>query len=520
MTQISNTLKFKPMKNSILLFLLMAIYGHSSANNVQVTNVNVSGNLITFDVSWDNSWRTSSISPNNYDGVWVFCKYRKCEERPTVISSAPSFSHMWLSTNSGDHVVPGASYTLGNTTIGGTPRGMGVFIYRSADGSGTFSSTGVTLKWDDISQGCVGCNVDVQVMAIEMVYIPQGNFQIGDGIGGSGYRFSSDAAFNVPYTVTSEALINLNAAGGLFMSGTPFSGTPIPAAFPKGFDGFWCMKYEVSQEQYVAFLNSLSRGEQVGLVSTPIGIGTTTAANTFVLSNTFTPVNRNGIRLASPFSNSNVITFFNDLDNDNIPNEANDGQNIACNWISASDLRAYLDWSALRPISEMEYEKICRGPNTPLATEYAWGLAGSNFLSQTSINNPGLGTELAAPDGAGAVTCCNILGGPVRTGENFTPTSDRYSAGAAYYGVADMSGNLWELCITTYDAASRVYTGEHGDGNYSTTIPTWVLNDSYGVRRGGSWFQTNGYLRVSERSITTPTANTRSNEFGIRGVRK
>ena len=29
-----------------------------------------------FDLSWDNSWRTSSGSTNNWDAAWVFIKYR------------------------------------------------------------------------------------------------------------------------------------------------------------------------------------------------------------------------------------------------------------------------------------------------------------------------------------------------------------------------------------------------------------------------------------------------------------
>jgi len=513
----------KKMKKSSFLFLFISLFSNVFGNNVQITNVNVVGNIISFDLSWDNSWRTSTVSPYNYDGVWVFCKYRRCEDRPSVVSSAPSFTHAWLSTNINDHVFPSASAELGNTTIAGTPRGMGIFIYRPVDGSGTFTINGIQLNWDATAQGCSGCNVDVQVMGIEMVRVPQGAYQLGDGVGGSGNRFSGDAAFNTTYNVSNENAINISAVGGIYAQGVAFSGTgTIPAIYPKGYDAFWIMKYEVSQEQYVAFLNSLSRSVQATFTSANIAIGTTSVANTYVLSNTFTPANRNGIRIMSPYSNSNVVTFFCDLDNDNVPNETNDGQNIACNYINANDLRSYLDWAALRPISEMEYEKACRGTNNALALEYAWGLNGSNFLSQTTITNGGLGTELASPDGAGAVTCCNLLGGPVRTGENFTPTSDRYSAGAAYYGVADMSGNLMELCINIYDATGRAFNGtEFGDGDLVTGVATWGgINDNYGVRRGGDWLQTNGYLRISERSLLTPASATRSNEFGIRGVRK
>lgn len=63
---------------------LSALFISSSAfaNNVTVSNMALTGQdasndyvLIEFDVSWENSWRTSS-APNNWDAVWVFVKYK------------------------------------------------------------------------------------------------------------------------------------------------------------------------------------------------------------------------------------------------------------------------------------------------------------------------------------------------------------------------------------------------------------------------------------------------------------
>ena len=36
---------------------------------------------------------------------------------------------------------------------------------------------------------------------------------------------------------------------------------------------------------------------------------------------------------------------------------------------------AYADWSGLRPLSELEYEKMCRVlyPELPSSPDYAWG---------------------------------------------------------------------------------------------------------------------------------------------------
>ena len=45
---------------------------------------------------------------------------------------------------------------------------------------------------------------------------------------------------------------------------------------------------------------------------------------------------------------------------DSIFNSPNDGLYIPLH-ISWSDMSAYLDWSGLRPMTELEYEKACRG---------------------------------------------------------------------------------------------------------------------------------------------------------------
>ena len=52
------------------------------ANNIQVANVSLENQnwvdqyiYIEFDLSWENTWRTSSV-PGNWDAAWVFVKYQ------------------------------------------------------------------------------------------------------------------------------------------------------------------------------------------------------------------------------------------------------------------------------------------------------------------------------------------------------------------------------------------------------------------------------------------------------------
>jgi len=74
------------MKNQTITLLaalaLLLFAGSISANNITVSNTKLTGQnttdgytLVQFDLSWENSWRTSS-APNNWDAAWVFVKYR------------------------------------------------------------------------------------------------------------------------------------------------------------------------------------------------------------------------------------------------------------------------------------------------------------------------------------------------------------------------------------------------------------------------------------------------------------
>ncbi len=70
------------MKLSVLQLLLFLITStFLQASNVQVNNVSYTGDVgdplyeITFDIAWENSWRTSTLE-SNYDAAWIFVKYK------------------------------------------------------------------------------------------------------------------------------------------------------------------------------------------------------------------------------------------------------------------------------------------------------------------------------------------------------------------------------------------------------------------------------------------------------------
>src|SRR6188508_1427455 len=91
----------------VLLLLLIAAGGR--ANNVQVANANLTGNtgtyaFVQFDLSWENSWR--STGTGNWDAAWVFAKYR---------TAAGTWQHVRL--NNAGHTAPAtAQIALGLLT--------------------------------------------------------------------------------------------------------------------------------------------------------------------------------------------------------------------------------------------------------------------------------------------------------------------------------------------------------------------------------------------------------------------
>ena len=90
----------------------------------------------------------------------------------------------------------------------------------------------------------------------EMVYVPTGSFSLGSGGAGTSefYQYPTTPG---TYTVSSENAITVGAsAGNLYYASSTYGGDqsgPIPGSFPKGFAAFYCMKYDITQEQYVDF---------------------------------------------------------------------------------------------------------------------------------------------------------------------------------------------------------------------------------------------------------------------------
>jgi formylglycine-generating enzyme required for sulfatase activity len=275
----------------------------------------------------------------------------------------------------------------------------------------------------------------------------------------------------------------------------------LPPQFPKGFAAFYCMKHEITQGQYVAFLNTVPSGQQGGV--TPKGMVQC----------------RNEIKIAIPgkrpaaqevLRRDSVVWSFN---NDKPATPAvyeTETPHVACSSLGPSGGAAYAAWAGLRPMTELEYEKACRGPLRPVPDEFAWGTAGivgTNFPEpprdgyalhnagrpdeyvtwmgengpDATRGNAAWGGTVSQQDGSYAL---NAINGPLRVGIFATPHSGRVASGASYWGIMEMSGNLWELAVTVGDYMGRRFAGTHGRGTVAPPAD-WHLRGAFG-RRGGS----------------------------------
>ena len=505
------------MKKQIALLFALSVAITLNANNINVTNIKVTGqnttagvdnaanySLVQFDLSWDNSWRTSS-APNNWDAAWVFVKYRV---------GAGAWQHARLNDNG--HSGTGATITAGLVDPGSafnasTNLGIGIFIHRSADGTGTFSITGAQLRWNYGANG-VGDNatVDVQVFAIEMVYVPEGAFTVGSGgtESGSFTNGSWGSGATVALSISSESELTIaNSAGNLWGTSTSgintIGGTgSLPPTFPKGYTGFYCQKYEITQQQYVDFLNTLTQ----------------TQANN---------------RKYTDISYRNAITGI------TVESYSTTNPYVACSWLTWMDGAAYSDWAGLRPMTELEYEKACRGTVAQVANEYAWGtatVAGNAYtLNNISQTNEGIATNYSTAVNTGNAVYSSTYGssGPLRVGifASHASNTGRITAGASYYGIMELSGNLWDRAVTVGHATGRAFSGMHGNGVLSTNgnanETAWpglnsgeVTNDTGAGFRGGCCVDAATYLRVADRYFAAKSSSDRYGVYGFRAVRR
>ena len=499
----------------------------SYANNLSVTNVTLGSRnpnaktvAVTFDVAWQHSWRNKI----NHDAAWLTVRLNNSKVSPVV-------KQLCQITATGLNPVGTSTGTASNLEIYVPKDASGVFLRPSTTGFiGNINAPKVQLTIN--YQSCGFSDTDqiyASVFGLEMVFIPQGSFYAGD-YNTSVASFNSGSGDNAPWHITSENPIpvtNATSGGfqyvsagnaGEFATGVSFT---VPAAFPKGYNAFYAMKYEINEGQWVEFFNSLpaaARAHRDLDDNNHKNSGSVQFRNT--LSCFGTPL------LCSSQRPSRGLSYL--------------------NWM---DLTAFLAWDALRPMTELEFEKISRGPLVPNAGEYIWGsqvIASATTISGvtedgtetiTALNNANANYNNTTLSGGDTSLGAGYNQGPLRGGIFAGPSSTRENSGSSYYGVMDLGGNLKERVVTIGNNSGLVFTGNHGTGILNTTagfegnanVIGWpgmdlqVLNGVTGAAgsgfRGGSFADSANFLRISDRAEAALTSTSALNTFGGRGVR-
>jgi formylglycine-generating enzyme required for sulfatase activity len=402
------------------------------------------GVRVSARLGWKNAWRNA----RNHDAVWLFVKLRAGPNAP--------WRHVRLAASSGQ----GAGSPLA--------------CQPSADRVGTFCRASATSHRGDIA-GAVILDVDsasvpqnvrnaptleAQVFGIEMVYVPDGPFSVGDIDTASVaraafYKSSASGEHAGTFRITSEAAIRVAPEADALYYRTPsaqYQGDrsgPVPAEFPKGTRAFYIMKYEILQGQYAGFLNTIH--PYAASFRAPLG-GIEYAAE------------RGSIRIEG---NAYVAA----------------SPDRPANFMSWDDGTTFADWAGLRPMTELEFTKAARGPAEPVASDYPWGTSSKASLARR------LGTD-------------DDLIRSVTADESRLTDATREALGASYWWVMDLAGSVWERAVTIGHPRGRAFRGTHGDGvlrDYGlATNEDWPLGDNeaggYGYRGGGY------YERARERA--------------------
>jgi len=539
------------------------------------------------------------LEVENWDAAWVFVKILTDKDSQEA-RERNYWWHATLDADPAHHVMPAGATNSVKLTDSGS-RALGVFIYRDAVGNGVNDWKGIKLRWNhpvDPSTGLGAGKVDpakagVRVFALPMVYVPRGPFKVGSGSKSAFTRFGDGPTFPmarcdppddecgslcdgswrggpvVPFLVDAEwsgpsaegpaspgssaaarsrARRIGRAAGELWstftypeVGGTLSSlGTPgvLGDGYPTGYESFYCMKYHLTQGQYVEYLNALPPDVAAGRaflsdefgIDCPVGSSdysievnpaykplvirekgglTITLSRESLTNGCGAALPGRGLEPKAPDIKSAMEekpkdSLIDDLDEKPSAEEMARKQKKVppvytarlpfrtCCGFSVDDVRAFAVWAGLRPLSELEFEKACRGPLNPVPYEATWGSTQAVFADTgEDLVDIGLPTERLRKGNYGGGYGSKVL--VVRAGCFATPTSDRVSAGATYWGILEMAADAVPLM-------HRQYLASHGDGSSPAGKPGGSLaRHLVGFRGPEDWPMVMGNRGMTDR---------------------
>ncbi len=347
---------------------------------------------------------------------------------------------------------------------------MGVFVYPSMTYQGKILwKLNIQLQMeslDHLEGGAFAGEFFGKAYGIEMVYVPKGEFVLGDPdpmaqYFGSFFKSNDRGEVGNLYAIDSEDEIKVaTEKGGLFYKthNSVYRGDqlgPIPTSFPKGYRAFYLMKYELKQGEYVDFLNAINSEQtqnraNFGGKGYYAGRGTIKKENSkYVAERPERPMN-------------------------------------FCSW---DDGMAYADWAGLRPFTEFEYTKAARGFGTPVSKQFPWGTASKSKLVRNI-------------DAFGDLKFGNGISEKAISNENLE------TLGGSFFWIMDLSGSLWERVVSVGHVEGRSFEGSHGDGEldeygFATNLdwPKGVAGKGgIGFRGGGFYLYGQNYSEINPHS--------------------
>lgn len=434
------------MKKTVVFFALAFMASDACSSNLRITNFDFQRVTdgkdmkmwVILTVSWDNAWNNQK----NNDAAWLYFKLRHQNDTRNFRSAPVKPAGHKLLYNYLNNGVSPAFYVPGHQA--------GVIVCPSKSYRGNVSWR-IQIELDLNATTGINFNNTIfgDVFGIEMVRIPTDSFYLGDS--DTAKQNGDGALFNFSdkerFLVNSEAAIQVGKEkGSLYYSNNEqpeYRGDvagPIPDSFPKGFKSFYIMKYEMTQGQYTAFLNTLSNQAS----SFRAGFG----------GKEFS-VGRGSVKIENGVYKTNH-------------------PDRPANYTSWDDGCAFADWAGLRPVTELEFEKAARGPNRTGPGDYPWGTSNADLVSRYYDDNGDL-----------------VLENPLN--ESKLNDSNLALYGASYYWVMDLSGSLWERVISIGSPKGRSFKGSHGDGMVdgfgNATNSDWANEDEGGLgyRGGGTY---------------------------------
>jgi hypothetical protein len=459
------------MNRSLVAVLVLTLAATAAAQEhaprVSPVALASDGAAATFSIRWPNGWRNE----RNHDGAWIVLRGPDATRPPLHVAA------------SGHRATSGT-----RATVTASADGLGVLVAPAAAHRGEFACD-VEVRLAAPGAG------PVTAWAVGMVLVPAGGFELGDDEPvvvrhGAFHRVGDDGEPAGPFAVTSEGELRVAKAPGALWYVRDRNGYqgdqggPIPAAWPKGTRAFWVMKHELTQGEYAAWLSALPPAWRDARA--PLA-GRGEEADTCSLAR----------------------------DHERIVARAPDRP---CNFVSWDDTCAWADWMALRPMTELEFEKAARGPKRPVAGDYPWGTAALAPMQRRVQRTRDLAHATVADEAK-------------------LDDASRERLGASFFWVMDLSGSVWERVVSAAHPAGRAFTGTHGDGvlapDGKATNADWPKTradgeeaDGLGFRGGAEYFApgkpddpTNPCSRTATRTYAGWGGANRYKTYSARAVR-